>query len=138
MLSAQDHTQQLTALGSAIVNTSVAAAGAIANPFNAVANTLSSCIDVATTKNPTMTKGNVGNMSAILCYKKPYIMINRTNLTKPSSFQENNGYMINYTAKIDGHTGFLKTRDFHAEFDAPYSHKAEIERLLDEGVFIND
>lgn len=138
VLSAQDHTQQLTALGSAIVNTSVAAAGAIANPFNAVANTLSSCIDVATTKNPTMTKGNVGNMSAILCYKKPYIMINRTNLTKPSSFQENNGYMINYTAKIDGHTGFLKTRDFHAEFDAPYSHKAEIERLLNEGVFIND
>lgn len=137
VLSAQDHTQQLTALGSAIVNTSVAAAGAIANPFNAVANTLSSCIDVATTKNPTMTKGNVGNMSAILCYKKPYIMINRTNLTKPSSFQENNGYMINYTAKIDGHTGFLKTRDFHAEFDAPYSHKAEIERLLDVGVFIN-
>lgn len=138
VLSAQDHTQQLTALGSAIINTSVAAAGAIANPFNAVASTLSSCIDVATTKNPTMTKGNVGNMSAILCYKKPYIMINRTNLTKPSSFQENNGYMINYTAKIDGHTGFLKTRDFHAEFDAPYSHKTEIERLLDEGVFIND
>lgn len=137
VLSAQDHTQQLTALGSAIVNTSVAAAGAIANPFNAVANTVSSCLDVASTKNPTMTKGNVGNMSAILCYKKPYIMINRTNLTKPSSFQENNGYMINYTAKIDGHTGFLKTKDFHAEFDAPYSHKEEIERLLDSGVFIN-
>lgn len=138
VLSAQDHTQQLTALGSAIVNTSVAAAGAIANPFNAVASTLSSCIDVATTKNPTITKGNVGNMSAILCYKNPYIMINRTNLTKPSSFQENNGYMINYTDKIDGHSGFLKTRDFHAEFDAPYSHKVEIERLLNEGVFIND
>lgn len=137
VLSAQDHTQQLTALGNAIVNTSVAAAGAIANPFNAVASTLSSCIDVATTKNPTMTKGNVGNMSAILCYKKPYIMINRTNLTKPSSFQENNGYMINYTATISGHTGFLKTKDYHAEFNAPYSHKVEIERLLNEGVFIN-
>ena len=137
VLSAQDHTQQLTALGSAIVNTSVAAAGAIANPFNAVASTLSSCIDVATTKNPTMTKGNVGNMSAILCYKKPYIMINRTNLTKPSSFQENNGYMINYTATIGGHTGFLKTKDYHAEFNAPYSHKVEIEKIMDEGVFIN-
>lgn len=137
VLSAQDHTQQLTALGSAIVNTSVAAAGAIANPFNAVASTLSSCIDVATTKNPTQTKGNIGNMSAILCYKKPYIMINRTNLTKPSSFQENNGYLINYTAKIGNHTGFLKTRDFHAEFNAPYSHKVELEKLMNEGVFIN-
>lgn len=138
VLSAQDHTQQLTALGSAIVNTSVAAAGAIANPFNAVANTLSSCIDVATTKNPTQTKGNIGNMSAILCYKKPYIMINRTNLTKPSSFQENNGYMINYTGTIGNHTGFLKTKDYHAEFNAPYNHRTEIERMLDEGVFIND
>lgn len=137
VLSAQDHTQQLTALGSAIVNTSVAAAGAIANPFNAVASTLSSCIDVATTKNPTQTKGNIGNMSAILCYKKPYIMINRTNLTKPSSFQENNGYLINYTAKIGNHTGFLKTRDFHVEFNAPYSHKVELEKLMNEGVFIN-
>lgn len=137
VLSAQDHTQQLTALGNAIVNTSVATLGAIANPFNAVASTLSSCIDVATTKNPTMTKGNVGNMSAILCYKKPYIMINRTNLTKPSSFQENNGYMINYTATINGHTGFLKTKDFHAEFNAPYNHKVEIEKIMNEGVFIN-
>lgn len=137
VLSAQDHTQQLTALGSAIVNTSVAAAGAIANPFNAVANTLSSCIDVATTKNPTMTKGNVGNMSAILCYKKPYLMINRTNLTKPASFQENNGYMINYTATIGGHTGFLQTRDYHCEFNAPYNHRTEIENLLNGGVFIN-
>ena len=137
VLSAQDHTQQLAALGSAIVNTSVAAAGAIANPFNAVANTLSSCIDVATTKNPTQTKGNIGNMSAILCYKKPYVMINRTNLTKPSSFQENNGYMINYTAKIGGHTGFLQTRDYHCEFNAPYNHRAEIENLLNGGVIIN-
>lgn len=137
VLSAQDHTQQLTALGSAIVNTSVAAAGAIANPFNAVASTLSSCIDVATTKNPTMTKGNVGNMSAILCYKKPYLMINRTNLTKPSSFQENNGYMINYTATIGGHTGFLKTRDYHCMFNAPYNHRTEIENLMNGGVIIN-
>ena len=64
-------------------------------------------------------------------------MINRTNLTKPSSFRENNGQLINYTAKIGGHTGFLKTRDFHAEFDAPYSHKVEIERMMNEGVFIN-
>ena len=115
----------------------VAAAGAIASPFNAVASTLSSCIDVATTKNPTQTKGNIGNMSAILCYKKPYIMINRTNLTKPSSFQENNGYMINYTAKIGGHTGFLKTRDYHCEFNAPFNHRAEIENLLNGGVIIN-
>lgn len=139
-LSAQDHTQQLLALGNAIVNTSVATAGAIINPASSVSafNTaLSSCIDVATTKNPTQTKGNIGNMSAIMCYKKPYLLINRTNLAKPSSFQENNGYLINYTAKIEGHTGFLKTRDYHCEFNAPYNHRAEIERLLDTGVIIN-
>lgn len=139
-LSAQDHSQQLVALGNAIINTGISASNAIVNPASAaqgLTNTLSSCIDVATTKNPTSTKGNVGNMSAIMCYKKPYIIINRTNLTKPTSFQENNGYMINYTATIGGHTGFLKTRDYHAEFEAPYNHRLEIERMLNEGVFIN-
>lgn len=140
-LSAQDHAQQLVALSNAIINTSTSTAGAIANPAtstNAVASVASNCLNIATTKNPTQTRGNIGNMSAIMCYKKPYLLINRTNLAKPSSFQENNGYLINYTAKISGHTGFLKTRDFHAEFDAPYNHKTEIERLLNEGVFIND
>lgn len=139
-LSAQDHSQQLIALGNAIINTSVSASNAIINPSSAtqgLSNTLSSCLDVATTKNPTSTKGNVGNMSAIMCYKKPYLLINRTNLTKPSTFQENNGYLINYSSKISNHTGFLKTRDFHAEFNAPYSHKIEIERIMNEGVFIN-
>lgn len=139
-LSAQDHSQQLVALGNAIINTGISASNAIINPASAgqgLSNTLSSCIDVATTKNPTSTKGNVGNMSAIMCYKKPYLLINRTNLTKPTSFQENNGYLINYTSKISNHTGFLKTRDFHAEFNAPYDHKIEIERLMNEGVFIN-
>ena len=139
-LSAQDHSQQLVALGNAIINTGISASNAIINPASAgqgLSNTLSSCIDVATTKNPTSTKGNVGNMSAVMCYKKPYLLINRTNLTKPTSFQENNGYLINYTAKISGHTGFLKTRDFHAEFNAPYNHKVEIEKIMNEGVFIN-
>ena len=139
-LSAQDHSQQLVALGNAIINTGISASNAIINPASAgqgLSNTLSSCIDVATTKNPTSTKGNVGNMSAIMCYKKPYLLINRTNLTKPTSFQENNGYLINYTSKISNHTGFLKTRDFHAEFNAPYNHKVEIERIMNEGVFIN-
>ena len=141
-LSASDHTQQISAIINASINTVAAAGGAIATggatAGSAATTVASSALNVATTKNPTQTKGNFGNFGTLMCVKKPYLIINRTNLTKPSSFQENNGYMINYTAKIDGHTGFLKTRDFHAEFDAPYSHKAEIERLLDEGVFIND
>ena len=139
-LSAQDHSQQLVALGNAIINTGISASNAIVNPTSAaqgLTNTLSSCIDVATTKNPTSTKGNVGNMSAAMCYKKPYLLINRTNLTKPSSFQENNGYLINYTATIGNHTGFLQTRNYHCSFNAPYNHRAEIERLMDGGIIIN-
>lgn len=139
-LSAQDHSQQLVALGNAIINTGISASNAVVNPTSAaqgLTSTLSSCIDVAITKNPTSTKGNVGNMSAVMCYKKPYLLINRTNLTKPSSFQENNGYLINYTAKIGEHTGFLKTSNYHAEFNAPSNFKSEIERLMNEGVFIN-
>lgn len=139
-LSAQDHSQQLVALGNAIINTGISASNAIVNPSSAtqgLTSTLSSCIDVATTKNQTSTKGNVGNMSAVMCYKKPYLLINRTNLTKPSSFQENNGYLINYTATIGDHTGFLQTRNYHCSFNAPYNHRAEIERLMDGGVIIN-
>lgn len=139
-LSAQDHSQQLVALGNAIINTGISASNAIVNPSSAtqgLTSTLSSCIDVATTKNPTSTKGNVGNMSAVMCYKKPYLLISRTNLTKPSSFQENNGYLINYTATIGDHTGFLQTRNYHCSFNAPYNHRAEIERLMDGGVIIN-
>lgn len=139
-LSAQDHSQQLVALGNAIINTGINASNAIVNPSSAtqgLTSTLSSCIDVATTKNQTSTKGNVGNMSAVMCYKKPYLLINRTNLTKPSSFQENNGYLINYTATIGDHTGFLQTRNYHCSFNAPYNHRAEIERLMDGGVIIN-
>lgn len=140
VLSAQDHSQQLVALSNAIINTGISASNAIVNPASAtqgLTNALSSCIDVATTKNPTSTKGNVGNMSAVMCYKKPYLLINRTNLTKPSSFQENNGYLINYTATIGGHTGFLQTRNYHCSFNAPYNHRAEIEKLMDGGVIIN-
>lgn len=140
VLSAQDHSQQLVALGNAIINTGISASNAVVNPASAaqgLTSTLSSCIDVATTKNPTITKGNVGNMSAVMCYKKPYLLINRTNLTKPSSFQENNGYLINYTSTIGGHTGFLQTRNYHCSFNAPYNHRAEIERLMDGGVIIN-
>lgn len=139
--SASDHTQQLTALINAGINSTVAIGGAIATSGatagSALSTVASSALNVATTKNPTVTRGNFGNFGNILCYKKPYIIINRTNLTKPSSFQENNGYLINYTAKIQGHTGYLKTRDYHCEFNAPYNHRAEIERLLNSGVIIN-
>ena len=139
--SASDHTQQLTAIINAGINSTMAIGGAIATggatTGSAVSTVASSALNVATTKNPTVTRGNYGNFGNILCYKKPYIIINRTNLTKPESFQENNGYLINYTAKISEHTGFLKTRDYHAEFNAPYNHKMEIERIMNEGVFIN-
>lgn len=139
--SASDHTQQLTALINAGINSTIAIGGAIATSGatagSAVSTVASSALNVAATKNPTVTRGNFGNFGNILCYKKPYIIINRTNLTKPSSFQENNGYLINYTSKIQGHTGFLKTRDYHCEFNAPYNHRAEIENLLNGGVIIN-
>lgn len=141
-LSASDHTQQISAIINASINTVAAVGGAIATggatAGSAATTVASSALNVATTKNPTQTKGNFGNFGTLMCVKKPYLIINRTNLTKPSSLQENNGYMINYTATIDGHTGFLQTRDYHCEFNAPYNHRTEIENLLNGGVIIND
>lgn len=141
-LSASDHTQQISAIMNASINTVTAVGGAIATGGATAGSTAttvaSSALNVATTKNPTQTKGNFGNFGTLMCVKKPYLIINRTNLTKPSSFQENNGYMINYTAIIGGHTGFLQTRDYHCDFNAPYNHRTEIENLLNGGVIIND
>lgn len=140
-LSASDHTQQISAIINASINTVTAVGGAIATggatAGSAATTVASSALNVATTKNPTQTKGNFGNFGTLMCVKKPYLIINRTNLTKPSSFQENNGYMINYTATIGDHTGFLQTRDYHCKFNAPYNHKAEIENILNGGVIIN-
>ena len=141
MLSSKDYSNQLVSTSNAILKTTSAIAGAIGTSGTtaplAINTGITSALDVATTKNPTITHGNFGNATQLMCPKKPYLIINKTNLVKPSSFQENNGYLINYTAKIGNHTGFLKTRNFHAEFDAPYSHKVELERLMNEGVFIN-
>ena len=141
-LSASDHTQQISAIINASINTVAAVGGAIATggatAGSAATTVASSALNVATTKNPTQTKGNFGNFGTLMCVKKPYLIINRTNLTKPSSLQENNGYMINYTATIGGHTGFLQTRDYHCDFNAPYNHRVEIENLLNGGVIIND
>lgn len=140
-LSASDHTQQISAIINASINTATAVGGAIATggatAGSAATTVASSALNVATSKNPTQTKGNFGNFGSLMCVKKPYLIINRTNLTKPSSFQENNGYMINYTATIGGHTGFLQTRDYHCAFNAPYNHREKIENLLNGGVIIN-
>lgn len=140
-LSASDHTQQISAIINASINTVAAIGGAIATggatAGSAATTVASSALNVATTKNPTQTKGNFGNFGTLMCVKKPYLIINRTNLTKPASFQENNGYMINYTATIGGHTGFLKTRDYHCMFNAPYNHRTEIENIMNGGVIIN-
>lgn len=140
-LSASDHTQQISAIINASINTVAAVGGAIATGGATAGSTAttvaSSALNVATTKNPTQTKGNFGNFGTLMCVKKPYLIINRTNLTKPASFQENNGYMINYTATIGGHTGFLKTRDYHCMFNAPYNHRTEIENIMNGGVIIN-
>lgn len=139
-LSESNHTQMLIATSNAIINTGVQASGALVNPLStpsALSSIASSVGNVATTKNPTITKGNIGNMSSIMCNKIPYLLIQRTNLTKPSSFKENNGYIANYTGVIGNNSGFLKTRDYHAEFNAPSNFKIEIERLMNEGVFIN-
>lgn len=80
--------------------------------------------------------GNMGNFSSIMGYSKPYIIVNRTTMVRPESYVENNGYMIGYTATIGNHTGFLQTNNYHAEFNAPAEHKAEIERIMNSGVFI--
>ena len=72
-----------------------------------------------------------------MSYKKPYIMIDATYLTKPSGYKANNGHAIYYTNELSNLSGFVKTMDFHTSFNCPSEVASEIENLLNGGVFID-
>ena len=102
------------------------------------AGAISGAVNVATAKNPTSTRGAMGNMSSLMSYKKPYILIEATYLTKPSGYKANNGHAIYFTNTLENMSGFVKTMDYHTSFNCPVDVASEIESLLDGGVFIDD
>lgn len=133
-LSATNYTNLLQAKIGAVTN--VASGIMSGNPVNAVGNAVSSAINVATTKTPTETRGGLGNFSSLLCYKTPYLLVNATYLTKPSEYKINNGHASYLTIKISNLSGYVKTLNYHTNFECPQEVKKEIEELMNGGVYI--
>lgn len=137
VLSASDRSGQAIAFANAA--TSVATSAMTGNAIGAAAGALSGAVNVATAKIPTETRGSMGNFSALMSHKKPFLLIQATNLTKPKNYRENKGHAIYFTAELLSNlSGYVQTMDFHADFNCPADVGAEIERLLNEGVFIDE
>ena len=134
-LSASDHTAQIQA--SIQAGTSLLTSAVKGDALGMASGAISGAVNVATAKNPTSTRGAMGNMSSLMSYKKPYIMIDATYLTKPSGYKANNGHAIYYTNVLSNLSGFVKTMDFHTSFNCPSEVASEIENLLNGGVFID-
>lgn len=133
-LSASDHTAQIQA--SIQAGTSLLTSAIKGDALGMATGAISDAVNIATAKNPTSTRGAMGNMSSLMSYKKPYILINATYLTKPSGYKADFGHAIYFTTKISNLSGYFKTMHFHAEFLAPQEVIEEIQSLLDAGVFI--
>lgn len=134
-LSASDHTAQIQA--SIQAGTSLLTSAIKGDALGMTTGAISGAVNVATAKNPTSTRGAMGNMSSLMSYKKPYILIDATYLTKPSGYKANNGHAIYFTNTLNNLSGFVKTMDFHVKFECPSDVASEIENLLDVGVFID-
>lgn len=133
-LSASDHTAQIQA--SIQAGTSLLTSAVKGDALGMATGAISDAVNIATAKNPTSTRGAMGNMSSLMSYKKPYILITATYLTKPSGYKTDFGHAIYFTTKLSNLSGFFKTMHFHAEFLAPQEVIEEIQSLLDAGVFI--
>ena len=134
-LSASDHTAQIQA--SIQAGTSLLTSAIKGDALGMAAGAISGAVNVATAKNPTSTRGAMGNMSSLMSYKKPYILIEATYLTKPSGYKANNGHAIYFTNVLSNLSGFVKTMDYHTSFNCPVDVANEIELLLNGGVFID-
>ena len=133
-LSASNHSQLIQSQVSAVA--SLGGAVVSGNPLAVTGSALSGAWNVASTKVPTETRGNMGNMSSLMCHKKPYLMINATYLCKPADFKKNNGHNSFITAIIGTLTGYCKTKSYHADFEAPMECLVEIENILNSGFYI--
>lgn len=134
-LSASDHTAQIQA--SIQAGTSLLTSAVKGDALGMATGAISGAVNVATAKNPTSTRGAMGNMSSLMSYKKPYIMIDATYLTKPSGYKANNGHAIYFTSTLSALSGFVKTIDYHPNFKAPENVLDSIAQKLNAGVFID-
>ena len=81
--------------------------------------------------------GNLGGSAGILSILKPYVIIERPNVSQPANMEDITGQMSNITSYLGRLSGFTMVEYIHIE-DCPGTSEelSEIESLLKQGVFL--
>ena len=110
-------------------------AGAIGG---AIAGTLQSASNVILNSKPTFQRsGNIGGSAGIMGVQKPFLIIERPNISVPDNVQHFAGQTSNITANLGACTGFTVVDSVHLNgISATSQELKEIESLLKGGVIL--
>ena len=102
------------------------------------AGLLNSAANAAINSKPSVQRsGNLGGSAGIMSIMRPYIIIERPDLSVPENIQHYVGQTSNITMKLDNCSGFTMCDYIHIENVPGMSEEiAEIEALLKEGVYL--
>ncbi|MBO7735150.1 MAG: hypothetical protein J6S67_21480 [Methanobrevibacter sp.] len=141
-LTSQNFSGAIQNAVSAVISGIGVAAGAAtgAAPISAMGamGLLNSAANVALNSKPQIQRsGNLGGSAGILSILKPYVIIERPDISVPSSLSYYVGNTCNITYVLAGLSGFTMCEYVHIEGCAGTSDEVnEIERLLKEGVYL--
>ena len=108
-----------------------AAAGAMSGALSAASNI------VLNTKPDFQRSGSLGGSSGIMGVQKPFIIIERPNISVPNKVQHYMGQTSNMTASLGGLSGMTIVESVHLErIPCTTSELAEIESILHQGVIL--
>lgn len=114
------------------------ATGAAPVTAMSAAGLLNSAANTAINSKPSVQRsGSLGGSAGILSIQKPYVIIERPNVSVPSSVQNYVGQVANITMSLGSCSGFTMVEYVHIENSTGTSEEVkEIEALLKEGVIL--
>lgn len=124
--SLQDRGQQINAVINAAANTVLSGGSSI----------IGGLVDIATATPSINVNGNLSGASNILGYKKPYLIIKRSHVTKPENYKKYVGYKFNTTTMLKNVSGFTTCENPQVSFECPEWVARKIEEKLASGIFI--
>lgn len=124
--SLQDRSQQINAVINAAASTVLSGGSSI----------IGGLVDIATATPSINVNGNLSGASNILGYKKPYLIIKRSHVTKPENYKKYVGYKYNTTTMLKNVSGFTVCENPQVSFECPEWVARKIEEKLASGIFI--
>ena len=112
--------------------------GAYGAMAGGIGGLMSASVNAVTNCKPTFQhSGGMGGGSAIMGIKKPFIIIERPNVSVPNRVQHYIGQSSNITANLGALSGFTLCEYVHLDnIDATAAELDEIERMLKQGVML--